>query len=175
DEARAGGVALRRDVDDALYGLYRTDGEALRQAIVVLGRFEPAAIGRYLGRQPSAVRRDVPGRVSYEIVRSDPDTCGATTRWLVTADPRWILIADPESEASLLPRLSGEPAETAAELGWWHPLAYDDVLAVGLRDPEALGSALTQPFHRAWAPAITVKAEAVHRAYLGLAVKVWPP
>src|SRR5262249_41518750 len=30
DEARAAGVELRRDVDDVLYGLYPTDGEALR-------------------------------------------------------------------------------------------------------------------------------------------------
>ncbi len=174
DEARAAGVDLRRDVDEVLYGLYPADGQAPRQAIVVLGRFDPAAIGQYLGREPSATRRDVPGRVSYELERSDPDTCSAATKWLVTVNPRWILITDPASETSLLSRLTGEPAETS-ELAWWHPLAYDDVLAVGLRDPDALASALTQPFLRASAQAMTAKAESVHRAYLGLGVKVLPP
>src|SRR4029077_3864345 len=142
---RAAGVDLRRDVYDVLYGLYPTDGEQLRQAIAVLGRFDQAAIGQYLGRQPGAVRRDAPGRVSYEIERSDPDTCGAATKWVGTADPRWILIAHAASEASILARLTDAPAE-AGELAWWHPLAYDDVLAVGLRDPDTLGSATPQPF-----------------------------
>src|SRR5438128_936894 len=41
DGGRAAGVDLRRDVDDVLCGLYPTDGPALRQAIVVLGGFDP--------------------------------------------------------------------------------------------------------------------------------------
>jgi len=175
DEVRAAGVDPRRDIDEVLYALYPTDGEALRQAIVLLGRFDPAAIGDRLGRRSSAVHRDVEGRASYEIERSDPDTCGSATRWVVTAGPRWILLADPASHPSVVARLTGEPLTDPGALAWWRPLARDDVLAIGVRDPGALGSALTQPFLQAQAHAITVKAASVRRAYIGLGINVVPP
>ncbi len=175
DDVRTAGIDPRRDVDHVLYALYPTDGAALRQAIVLVGRFDPAAIGDRLGRRPDTVRRETSGRVSHEVERSDPDKCGSATKWIVTADPRWILLADPASHASLLSRLSGAPATNPDALAWWRPLAHDDVLAVGLRDPDALGSALTEPFLQASARAITVKAESVRRAYLGLGVNVVPP
>src|SRR2546427_2632009 len=159
DELRAAGVDPRRDLDDVLYGLYPTDGPELRQGIVLVGRFDPAAIGAHLTGRLKAVRRDTSGRTSYAVERSDPDTCGAATTWIVTADARWILIADPGFHATLLARLTGQPEDAAAELAWWRPLAQDDVLAVALRDPDALSSALTAPFLRASAREVAAKAD----------------
>src|SRR5207249_2319125 len=85
------------------------------------------------------------------------------------------LSADPASHAALLVRLIGEPADAAAQLAWWRPLAHEDVLAVAVPDPATLGSALTEPLLQASAHAVTGKADAVRRAYLGLGVKVVPP
>ena len=175
DDLRAAGIDPRRDLDDVLYGLYPADGGVRRQGIVLLGRFDPGAIGKYLMGRLNAVPRDTSGRTSYEVERSDPNTCGAATRWIVTADARWILIADPASHAALLVRLTGEPADAAAQLAWWRPLAHEDVLAVAVPDPATLGSALTEPLLQASAHAVTGKADAVRRAYLGLGVKVVPP
>src|SRR5207302_224757 len=87
----------------------------------------------------------------------------------------WILIADPPSHAALLVRLIGEPPDAAAQLAWWRPLAHEDVLAVAVPDPATLGSALTEPFLQASAHAVTGKADAVRRAYLGLGVHVTTP
>src|SRR5919201_3700582 len=44
DHLRAVGVDPRRDLDYGLYALYRTDGAELRQAAVLVGRFNSAGI-----------------------------------------------------------------------------------------------------------------------------------
>jgi hypothetical protein len=175
DHLHAAGVDLRRDLDDVFYALYPADAGVRRQAILLLGRFDPRAIGKYLVEGVKAVARDTAGRTSYEVERSDPDTCGAATTWIVAADTRWILITDPGSHPSVLARLVGDSGDAAALLGWWRPLAQDDVLAVGIPDPAALDSVVTDPFLQASARDVKGKADQVRRAYLGLGVKALPP
>src|SRR2546427_7805787 len=72
---RAANVDPRRDIDQLFYALYPADDAGLRQAIVLLGRFDPAAVGDYLARELHGIRRAVSGRDVYEITtRSEEHT-----------------------------------------------------------------------------------------------------
>src|SRR5437868_2095624 len=48
DHLAAARVDLRRDVDHVLYGLYPATERGARHAIVIVGRFDPGALERYL-------------------------------------------------------------------------------------------------------------------------------
>src|SRR5207249_3599002 len=91
---RAANVDPRRDIDQLFYALYPADDAGLRQAIVLLGRFDPAAVGDYLARELHGIRRAVSGRDVYEITTRDLTTCAPSSTWMVTVDPKWILVAD---------------------------------------------------------------------------------
>ena len=67
DHLRAANVDPRRDLDQLFYALYPADDAALRQAIVLLGRFHPAAVGDYLARELHGIPRVV---ISYESRRA---------------------------------------------------------------------------------------------------------
>jgi len=172
---RAANVDPRRDIDQLFYALYPADDAGLRQAIVLLGRFHPAAVGDYLARELHGVRRVVSGRDSYEITTRDLTTCEPASTWMVTVDSKWILVADAGSHAALLPRLTGTPDDAGTALGWWRPLAGADVLGLAGWDPNQLHSAVTQPILKASADAVAAEATGVQRVYLGLGVKPIPP
>src|ERR1700693_4983414 len=70
DHLRAAGVDARHDVDYALYALYPASGEAARQAVVLVGRFNPAVINAYLTRELKAIPRVGAGPASYEVART---------------------------------------------------------------------------------------------------------
>jgi len=171
---RAANVDPRRDIDQLFYALYPADDAGLRQAIVLLGRFHPAAVGDYLARELHGIRRVVSGRDAYEITTRDPTTCEPSSTWMVTVDAKWILVADDGSHAALL-RLTGVPDDAGTAVGWWRPLARADVLGLAVWDPSQLRSAVTQPFLKASADAVAAETAAVQRVYLGLGVKPVPP
>ncbi len=172
---RAANVDPRRDLDQLFYALYPADDAGLRQAIVLLGRFHPAAVGDYLARELHGIPRVVSGRDSYEITTRDLTTCQPSSAWMVTVDSKWILVADASSHSALLPRLTGAPDDAGTALGWWRPLARADVLGLAVWDPNQLRSAVTQPILKASADAVTAEAAGVQRVYLGLGVKPVPP
>ena len=172
---RAANVDPRRDIDQLFYALYPADDAGLRQAIVLLGRFDPAAVGDYLARELHGIRRAVSGRDVYEITTRDLTTCAPSSTWMVTVDPKWILVADAGSHAALLPRLTGVPDDAGPALGWWRPLARADVLGLAVWDPSQLGSATTQPILKASADAVAAATNGFRRVYLGLGVKPVPP
>src|SRR5438876_454634 len=172
---RAANVDPRRDIDQLFYALYPADDAGLRQAIVLLGRFDPAAVGDYLARELHGIRRAVAGRDVYEITTRDLTTCAPSSTWMVTVDPKWILVADAGSHAALLPRLTGVPDDAGPALGWWRPLARADVLGLAVWDPSQLGSATTQPILKASADAVAAATNGFRRVYLGLGVKPVPP
>src|SRR5437773_1119285 len=108
---RAANVDPRRDIDQLFYALYPADDAGLRQAIVLLGRFDPAAVGDYLARELHGIRRAVSGRDVYEITTRDLTTCAPSSTWMVTVDPTWILVAPPRPRrCPRSRRLGPEPA-----------------------------------------------------------------
>jgi hypothetical protein len=146
DHLRAAGVDARRDVDYALYAVYPVAAEATRHAVVLLGRFDPAAINAYLTRELRATPRAGAGPASFEVVRTDPATCQPAATWVVTAAPGWIVLADPASHPALLPRLASPPPENREPLAWWRSLARADVASVGITGLDRLETGLSQPF-----------------------------
>jgi len=72
DHLRAAGVDARHDLDHVLYALYPTSAEAARHAVILVGRFNPAAINTYLTRELKATPRAGAGPTSFEVARTDP-------------------------------------------------------------------------------------------------------
>ena len=175
DHLRAARIDPRRDVDQVLYALYPAGDAGLRQAIVMLGRFDPAAVGDYLARELRGVQRSMAGRAAYEISTRDLTTCQPSTTWMVTADAKWILVTDAASHAVLLPRLTGVPDDTGTDLGWWRALARSDVVGLGVRNPSQLGSAVGHPLLKASAEAVAKETDAFQHVYFGLGLKAVPP
>jgi len=179
DHLPAAGVDPRHDVDYALYALYPATGEAVRHALVLVGRFNPGALNVYLGRELRATPSGGPGSATspatFEVTRTDPVTCRPDAAWLVTTTPEWILLADPASHALLLPRLADAPPAAGDKLAWWRGLARTDVAGVGIPGLDGLESGATQPFARRSAKSLATEADAFGRLYVGVGVKTVPP
>ena len=175
DHLRAAGVTPREDLDQLFFALYRPDDAVTRRAILVLGRFDPAAIGGYLARELKGVPRPEAGRTVYDVTRKDSTTCEPTATWAIAVDPGWILAADATSLTDLLPRMTGAAHDADARLAWWQPLAHADVLGVGILDPGKAAATITQPLLQAASQSLSTEAEGVDHAYLGLGVRVVPP
>lgn len=174
DHLRAAGVDARHDVDHALYALYPASGEAARHAVVLVGRFNPAAINAYLTRELKATPRAGSAPPSFEVARTDPATCEPGATWVVTVTPEWIVLADPASHPALLARFASPPAENKETLGWWRGLARSDVVGVGIPGFDRLETGTAQPFMKSSAKALAAQADAFGRVYLGLGVKTIP-
>jgi hypothetical protein len=174
DHLRAAGVDPRHDVDAALYALYPAAGGAARQAAVLVGRFNPAAINAYLTREVGATPRPGPGPASYEVTRMDPATCQPGATWAVTVAPEWIVMADPASHPALLARLASPPPD-GPRLSWWRSLSRTDVASVGFPALDRLESGVNQPLVKGGAKALTAQTDAFERLYVGLGVKTVPP
>ena len=84
DHLRAAGVDPRHDVDHALYALYPADAAGSRHAVILVGRFNPAAVNAYLTRELAATPRPGPGPASFDVTRIDPATCQPGASWVVT-------------------------------------------------------------------------------------------
>lgn len=121
EHLRVAGVDARHDVDYALYAVYPA-AEAIRHAVILLGRFNPTALNAYLTRDLQAKPRAGAGPASYEVVRTDSTTCQPGATWIVTVAPEWIVLADPASHATLLPRLASPPPENKEPLGKSYPV-----------------------------------------------------
>ena len=175
DHLRAAGVTPRGDLDQLFFALYRPDDVVTRRAILLLGRFDPAAIAGYLARELKGVPRTEAGRTVYDVTRQDPTTCEPTATWAIALDRGWILAADPTSITDILPRMTGAPHDADATLAWWQPLAHADVLGLGIFDPGKATAAMTHPFLQAASQSLSAGAEGIDRAYLGLGVRTIPP
>src|SRR5579862_916639 len=175
DHLRAAGVSPRSDLDQLLFALYRPKDAVPRRAIVLLGRFDAAAIGSYLARELRAVPRTEGGRTVYDVTRPDPTTCEPTATWAIAVDAGWILVADATSLPDLLSRMTGDPHDADATLAWWQPLAHADVLGLGIVDPKQAGAAVAQSLLEAASQSLSAEAEGVDHAYLGLGVSPVPP
>src|SRR5262249_50694667 len=57
-------VDVRRDVEHVLYGLYPASDRGVRHALVIVGRFDAAAVERYLAGELHGVPQSVAGRTS---------------------------------------------------------------------------------------------------------------
>lgn len=172
----AAGVDVRRDVDHVLYGLYPAAERARRQALVVVGTFDAAAVEQYVIRELHGVPRPSGVRTAYEVHRVNPAACEDVTTWLVTLDPRWILVSDPTSHASLLTRMTqpAPPGQTD-ELAWWRPLAGGDVLSVGMWRPRDVERTVTTPVWRGSVHALSTQVDSVEHLYVGLGARTIPP
>jgi len=175
DHLRAAGVTPRDDLDQLFFALYRPDDAVTRRAILLLGRFDPAAVAGYLARELKGIPRAEAGRTVYDVTRTDPTTCEPTATWAIAVDPGWILAADATSLTNIAPRLTGAPHDADATLAWWQPLAHVDVLGLGILDPSQAGAAIKQPFLQAASQSLSADVDGVEHAYLGLGVRVVPP
>lgn len=175
DHLRAAGVSPRGDLDQVFFAVYRPEDEVFRRAIVLLGRFDPAAIGGYLTRELKGVPRTEAGRTVYDVTRKDPTTCEPTATWAIAIDPGWMLAADATSLTDILPRMTGAPRDADATLAWWQPLAHGDILALGILDPANVGSTMTQPLLAAASQSLSPEIAGIDHLYLGLGVRAVPP
>jgi len=100
DHLRAGGVDPRHDVDAALFALYPADGATARHAMILVGRFNPAALNGYLTRELGAAPRPGATPASFTVARLDAATCQPGATWAVTAAREWIAFSDPGSHAA---------------------------------------------------------------------------
>jgi hypothetical protein len=177
DHLRAGGVDPRHDVDAALFALYPADGATARHAMILVGRFNPAALNGYLTRELGAAPRPGATPASFTVARLDAATCQPGATWAVTAAREWIAFSDPGSHAALVARLTAARAGGGADerLAWWRGLARGDVAGVGLPGLERLESGATQSFARGGAKALAVQTEPFGRADVGVGVKTVPP
>ena len=173
DHLRAGHIDARRDLDYVLYALYPSDAAAgMRQAVALIGRFDPTAVGAYLVDELSAKPAIANGQTSYQLTLTDANSCKPAATWMVTPERDWILVSDPASHAMLASRLAGPPQDNAAETRWWHELATADVAGIAIRRPKP-GASI--PFLGPAADAMAPQIEAFERAYLGLGIKPMPP
>src|SRR5579885_1401766 len=105
DHLRGARVDPRRDLDYVLYALYPGKDAGVRQAIALMGRFEPAAIDAYLKDELHAEPVTRAGHAAYEVTLPDPNSCKTAGSWIVTAEPGSILLTDPVSYEALAPQL----------------------------------------------------------------------
>jgi hypothetical protein len=175
DHLRAAKIDPRGGLDYVLYALYLSETRGLRQAIALIGRFDPAAVGAYLANELHAKPVATAGQPSYALTLTDSTTCQAASTWLVTVAPGWVLIADPASHAALASRFSHAPRGDDGEVAWWRELARSDVASIAIRRPDRLESAASIPFMEPAAKTIAPEVEAFQRAYLGLGIKAVPP
>ena len=172
EHLRGGHVDARRDLDYVLYALYPSEASGPRQALALIGRFDPTAIGAYLADELHAKPTIAGGRTSYEVTLTDTNSCKATATWMVTPERDWILVTDPVSHPALVARLAGKPQPDAADMRWWHELALSDVAGIAIRRPPP-GASI--PFIGSAADALSPEIAAFERAYLGLGIKPMPP
>lgn len=175
DHLRAAHVDPRKDLDYVLYALYPSEASGLRQAVALIGRFDPAAVGAYLQGELHGKLIPAAGHPSYEVALTDGTTCKVASTWIVTVEPGWILVADAASHAALLPRFSETPRGGGAEIGWWHDLARADLASIAIRRPDGLKNLAPMPFLEPAAEAAAPQIEAFEHAYLGLGIKAVPP
>src|SRR5579883_140474 len=174
DHLRGARVDPRRDLDYVLYALYPGKDAGVRQAIALMGRFEPAAIDAYLKDELHAEPVTRAGHAAYEVTLPDPNSCKTAGSWIVTAEPGSILLTDPVSYEALAPRLAGQPQDAGA-LRWWHDLARTDVAGVAIRRPDRWESGTPIPLVGLAGNALAPQLEAFERAYLGLGITAVPP
>jgi hypothetical protein len=172
DHLRAGRVDARRDLDYVLYALYPGERASPRQALVLIGRFDPTAVGTYLADELHAKPAISGGRTSYEVTLSDPNSCQAAATWTVTPESDWILISDAASHAGLVSRLTSPSHPDSAETHWWHELSAADVAGIAIRRPKP---GTTIPFIGPAGDAVLPQIDAFERAYVGLGIKPMPP
>jgi hypothetical protein len=175
DHLRGARVDPRRDLDYVLYALYPSQEAGLRQAVALIGRFDPAAIGAYLTSELHARPITADGRTSYEVTLTDASSCKPAATWRVTAEPGWILLADPASYAGLASRFGDRPQGENGETRWWHELALTDVAGIAVRRPDRLETGASIPLAGPAADAMAPNVEAFQRAYLGLGISAVPP
>jgi hypothetical protein len=175
DHLRGARVDPRRDLDYVLYALYPSQEAGLRQAVALIGRFDPAAIGAYLTGELHARPITADGRTSYEVTLTDASSCKPAATWRVTAEPGWILLADPASYAGLASRFGDRPQGENGETRWWHELALTDVAGISVRKPDRLETSASIPLVGPAADAMAPNVEAFQRAYLGLGISAVPP
>jgi len=175
DHLRAAHVDPRRDLDYALYALYPSGQTGLRQAVALIGRFDPKAIGTYLTGELHAKPIAAAGSTSYEARLTDASSCKPASTWIVTVEPGWILLADASSNAALVSRLAGATPSDNGEMRWWHELALSDVAGIAIRRPDRLEGGASIPFIGPAAGAIAPAIEDFERAYLGLGISALPP
>ena len=84
DHLAAARVDLRRDVEHVLYGLYPATERGARHAIVIVGRFDPGDIERYLVAELGGIARPV-GAVT-SIMAGDGCIWGHDDHWLFCPD-----------------------------------------------------------------------------------------
>jgi hypothetical protein len=175
DHLRAAKVDARRDLDYVLYALYRTDGADLHHAVVLVGRFNPAAIDDYVAHELHGLPSTAGDRLSHELTIISPTDCKPGGTWTVTADRSWIVIADPASRAVVLPRLAAQASDARDQLAWWRALARTDVVSVGLWDVKDADKAVPHPFQKGIAKGLSTEAGAFAHLYFGLGVRTVPP
>jgi hypothetical protein len=172
DHLRGAQVDPRRDLDYVLYAAYPSPQPGVRQAVALIGRFDPAAVGKYLTDELHA--KAIPGAgagpASYEVALTDPNSCKPAASWIVSAEPGSILIADPAAHAALASRLRNGAPGDAGDIRWWHELALADVAGVAIRRPAKFDPD-TLPFPGMNAPELGI----FERAYLGLGIGLAPP
>ena len=175
DHLAAARVDLRRDVEHVLYGLYPATERGARHAIVIVGRFDPGDIERYLVAELGGIPRPVGGRTAYEVRRVDPDRCDHVTTWMITADANWILIGDAAAHDLLVSRLTQIPPADEAELAWWRALAHSDLVSIGMWRPREADKSVSGPLLKMSAQAVLAQTVGVEHVYLGLGAKTVPP
>lgn len=171
DHLRGARVDPRRDLDYVLYAAYPSREPGVRQAVALIGRFDPAAIGKYLTDELHGKAIAGAEHPSYEVALTDTYSCKPAASWIVSTEPGWILIADPAAHAALAPRFLSQALHDTAETKWWHDLALADVAGVAIRRPEKLDPDASLPFAQISAPEL----DAFERAYLGLGISAVPP
>jgi len=147
----------------------------VRQAVALIGRFDPAAVGQYLMGELHAKALAGAGHPSYEVALTDANSCKPAASWIVSAAPGWILIADPAAHAVLAPRFAGSAPGGSGETKWWRELALADVAGVAIRRPKTLVSGAIVPFLGPVAGMVPPEVEAFDGAYLGLGIALAPP
>ncbi|HKX11010.1 MAG TPA: hypothetical protein VJN67_22625, partial [Stellaceae bacterium] len=172
DHLGASHVDARRDLDYVLYALYPGEGPGVRQAVALIGRFDPAAIRAYLVDALHAKPAIADGRTSYEVTLSDANSCRVSATWRVTPEHDWILISDPASHGALVSRLAGSAQGDGADTRWWHELALTDVAGIAIRRPQP---GVSLPFIGSAADTMAPEIAAFDRAYLGLGINPMPP
>lgn len=88
DHLRAVNVNPRKDLDHRFYALYPSNGSELRRAVMLVGRFKPDAIQRYLAQELKGTQRLASGHVTYKIAFSVPEiTASAGGAWSFELSP----------------------------------------------------------------------------------------
>jgi len=175
DHLRAARVDARRDLDYALYALYRTDDANFHQSLVLVGRFDTVAIDAYVDGELHGTPRTAGGRLSHELTTISTADCKPGRTWMVTADRGWVLIADPASHAVVLPRLTGQVPGESDQLAWWRPLAHGDLASIGVWNARNADGAVPDPLAKNMIKGMSAETSPFARLYVGLGVRTVPP